>query len=253
MAVQVAVIAANTILPFIKKHPWVLILLILASLTPIILVIALFGAVSSAVGEIKIPTVASYCQFETSNWTKPANIDFEGQVKKCGGSSIGGDKFTVDGEWTLPVADGTKVSSGFGNRCIPFTSDCADHLGVDFDAGEGAPIYAAAAGKVIKVATGTVGGCSQAYLNTASGVVLDNGNDTTTMYWHMQAGSVAVKVGETVKAGQFLGRVGATGYACGPHLHFQMQQNGPCEYGGKTSGCVDPAKWYASIGKPLIF
>ena len=97
------------------------------------------------------------------------------------------------------------------------------HNGVDFPAPAGTPIFATAAGKVIKSGH-----------DAASGnfVIIDHGDGTTSSYSHMQAAS-ALKAGDVVTPDTKLGGVGSTGRSTGPHLHMVVRQ------GGKT---VDPTK-----------
>lgn len=97
------------------------------------------------------------------------------------------------------------------------------HNGVDFPAPAGTPIFATAAGKVIKSGH-----------DSASGnfVIIDHGDGTTSSYSHMQAAS-SLKPGDMVTPDTKLGGVGSTGRSTGPHLHMVVRQN------GKT---VDPTK-----------
>lgn len=105
--------------------------------------------------------------------------------------------------------------SGFGWRIDPFTGRGVMHEGLDFAAPHGTPILAAAAGIV-----------SAAELHPAYGnlVDIDHGNGLTTRYAH--ASRLHVKVGELVKRGQRIAEVGSTGHSTGPHLHFEVRENG---------------------------
>jgi murein DD-endopeptidase MepM/ murein hydrolase activator NlpD len=114
------------------------------------------------------------------------------------------------------------VTSAFGARTDPFTGDPALHRGVDLGAPEGTPIRAPAAG-VVKSA-GARGGYGNA-------VELDHGGGLVTVYGH--ASELLVAPGEQVAAGQEIARVGSTGRATGPHLHFEVR------VGGRA---VDPAR-----------
>jgi len=89
------------------------------------------------------------------------------------------------------------------------------HTGVDFRGGTGTPILAAGAGTVVYA--GPRGG----YGNT---VVIDHGGSLATLYAHQSA--IHVSVGTVVVAGQVIGAVGATGFATGPHLHFEVRTGG---------------------------
>ena len=111
----------------------------------------------------------------------------------------------------IPAA-GTQISSGFGYRSDPFAGSPAFHAGVDFRGPTGAPIFAAAKGKVAFV------GWRPGY---GKAVEIDHGNGLRTRYAHMSA--LGTQVGQTVKAGDVIGAVGSTGRSTGPHLHFEVR------------------------------
>src|SRR3954451_12585918 len=90
------------------------------------------------------------------------------------------------------------------------------HSGVDFESSQGAPIRAAGAGRVI-----FAGYNSGGYGNL---VVIRHARGATTWYAHLSR--FAVHRGEHVSAGELVGRVGATGHATGPHLHFEVRVRG---------------------------
>lgn len=117
---------------------------------------------------------------------------------------------TVEGYFAHPCPKGI-VSSGYGYRSF----NNAFHKGVDFAAKKGTPIYAAADGTVIAAGwAGTAG----------KWVVIRHKNGLVTKYMHHS--SVKVKVGQKVKRGQKIGKVGSTGHSTGPHLHFQVERHG---------------------------
>ncbi|MEZ4461654.1 MAG: peptidoglycan DD-metalloendopeptidase family protein [bacterium] len=68
------------------------------------------------------------------------------------------------------------------------------------------------------------GGCDSAFANDANYVVIDFGDGTEALLLHLAPGSSSLKVGDRVKRGEVVGRVGLTGWVCGAHLHFQIQQ-----------------------------
>lgn len=107
------------------------------------------------------------------------------------------------------------VSSDFGMRQHPILGYTRMHKGMDFRAGYGTPILAVQTGWV--EGAGWVNGYGQQ-------VQLSHGAGLSTTYSHMSA--MAVHRGELVHQGQVIGYVGATGLATGPHLHFELHQNG---------------------------
>lgn len=119
----------------------------------------------------------------------------------------------VGGEWAWPLPGHTQITSAYqaGDR-----SD--NHTGTDIAGGScyGASIVAANDGKVIFTAA----------TNTGYGhyVIVDHGGGCSSLYAHMS--SISVSVGQTVSRGTTeIGKVGSTGWATGPHLHFEVRQN----------------------------
>jgi murein DD-endopeptidase MepM/ murein hydrolase activator NlpD len=107
------------------------------------------------------------------------------------------------------------ITSGFGMRRHPVYGDVRMHTGVDIDGRTGDPIVAAKEGRVIFAGVyGGYGNC----------VVIQNGTSVSTLYGHLS--SIDVTVGNAVNKGEFIARVGMTGVATGPHLHFEVRING---------------------------
>lgn len=106
-------------------------------------------------------------------------------------------------------------SSDFGMRIDPFTGEYAMHQGVDFVAEGGTPVYASANGIVVHA------GIQSQYGNM---VEIDHGNDIVTRYGH--ASRILVKVGQLVRRGQEIAKVGSTGRSTGNHLHFEVRFKG---------------------------
>jgi murein DD-endopeptidase MepM/ murein hydrolase activator NlpD len=103
------------------------------------------------------------------------------------------------------------ISSGFGDR-----RNGRMHEGIDILAPEGTEVRAAGYGVVLYAGDGMRG-----YGNA---IVLDHGNDVTTLYGHLR--SFRVKTGEIVSGGSVIGEVGETGNATTPHLHFELRVEG---------------------------
>lgn len=113
-----------------------------------------------------------------------------------------------------PVTSGY-ISSLFGSRNDPFTGQLGDHKGVDFAGREGSDILAVASGVV------TWAGDRYGY---GEMVEVNHGNGYLTRYAHNSENLVAV--GDTVKRGDVIARMGDTGRATGPNLHFEVLLNG---------------------------
>ena len=132
--------------------------------------------------------------------------------------------------WPFPTE--VKISSGFGERAAPCNGCSSMHMGLDFQPPNDSPIYAIAAGTVVEHSDDAFGFGNHVVID--HGDLLGDGVDVQTLYAHMQHGSVALNVGDTVQVGDFLGLVGRTGTATGIHLHFEVHLDGVQ---------VDPYKW----------
>jgi murein DD-endopeptidase MepM/ murein hydrolase activator NlpD len=101
------------------------------------------------------------------------------------------------------------ISSGFGYRSYP---DSEFHSGLDIVNDYGAPIYATAAGVVVE---------SGWYYGYGYRIVIDHGNGLQT--WYAHASQLLVSAGQVVKKGQEIATVGESGFATGPHCHYQIE------------------------------
>jgi murein DD-endopeptidase MepM/ murein hydrolase activator NlpD len=113
-----------------------------------------------------------------------------------------------------PIVDGW-YSSNYGYRIDPFTGQQSMHEGIDFPAGVGTPIVAAASGKVV---------FADWHPQYGKMIEIDHGNGLVSRYAH--ASTLLVKEGDLVVAGQRVAAVGTTGRSTGPHLHFEVRLNG---------------------------
>lgn len=139
------------------------------------------------------------------------------------------DEITLEKSEPKVVATGTRVllaSRGtpggrlawpaVGSVISPFgTRGGRLHAGVDINAGYGTAVSAAQAGTVIRASW---------YSGYGNCIDISHGDGIVTRYGHLSR--IAVKVGQKIGKGQFIGRVGATGHATGPHLHFEVMVNG---------------------------
>lgn len=108
----------------------------------------------------------------------------------------------------------TRISSGFGMRMHPIHNKWIGHKGVDYAAPSGTPIYATADGTVEFV------GRQNGYGNV---IILKNFGKYSTLYAHQSRFAKGLKKGDRVQQGQLIGYVGSTGWATGPHLHYEFR------------------------------
>lgn len=125
-----------------------------------------------------------------------------------------------------PVRGDIEVTSGFGVRDDPFLGAPAMHTGLDIRGDTGEPVHATAAGKVVHA--GWDGGYGKM-------VEIDHGNGLATRFGHLS--EIDVSVGQRVRTGQTIGRIGSTGRSTGPHLHYETRINGEA---------VNPQKFLAA-------
>jgi murein DD-endopeptidase MepM/ murein hydrolase activator NlpD len=125
----------------------------------------------------------------------------------------------------------TQVTSGFATRLDPFRRQPTEHRGVDYSAPIGTPVHSVAPG-VVEFA-----GRQSGYGNV---VEVRHSTERTTLYAHLSRIDVAAN--DRVERGQLLGAVGATGWATGPHLHFEYRVGGVHQ---------DPQLAAAATGAPV--
>lgn len=117
------------------------------------------------------------------------------------------------GPFVRPVDD--PANSAFGTRSILNGQPRSPHSGADFNSATGTPIKAPNGGRVVLV--------GDRYF-TGNTVMIDHGLTLFSLFAHLS--EVAVHEGDTVKAGEIIGKVGATGRVTGPHLHWSVRVNG---------------------------
>lgn len=123
----------------------------------------------------------------------------------------------VGGEMGHPAPGLTQITSPYGSRF----GGSDFHTGVDFSGSGcyGAPVVASNTGEVVKVVTADTPGYGYGKY-----VIIDHGGGRTTLYAHNSA--ILVSEGDTVVKGQQIAQVGSTGWATGPHCHFEIRING---------------------------
>lgn len=121
----------------------------------------------------------------------------------------------ASGQFLWPLQGG-RVTSKFGERIHPIHKTVRFHDGIDIAQAKGSPIFASDGGRVIE--SRQAGGYGWK-------ITIDHGNGYQTVYAHMYPEDVKVKVGQIVKKGQVIARVGSNGWSTGPHLHFEVKRN----------------------------
>jgi murein DD-endopeptidase MepM/ murein hydrolase activator NlpD len=112
----------------------------------------------------------------------------------------------------------SRISSGFSNgRLHPLHGDVRAHKGVDFAAPSGTQVRASGDGTV------QFAGRQRGYGNV---VILTHRHDISTLYAHLRGFAKGLKVGDKVEQGELIGYVGSTGWATGPHLHYEFMVDG---------------------------
>ena len=149
-------------------------------------------------------------------------------IERFGGAKVRLMKWTLNGRTDWVDANGAgrqvatniwpvagRITSGFGLRVHPILRFARMHRGIDFGAGYGAPIVAAADGQV------SLSGWSGGY---GRQVRIAHGGGMVTSYSHMSR--LVAEQGSFVRQGQLIGYVGSSGLSTGPHLHYEVHRNG---------------------------
>ena len=127
----------------------------------------------------------------------------------------------------------TRVSSSFGGRRHPIKGEWRHHNGTDFAAPRGTPVMASSDGVVKTI------GQQRGYGNV---IYLSHRGGYTTVYGHLNSFAKDLKQGQRVRQGEVIGYVGATGWATGPHLHYEVRHNNVAH---------DPMKIALPIAQPM--
>ena len=130
----------------------------------------------------------------------------------------------ISRNYTRPVSN-YRLSAGFGDRSRLWSTG---HSGQDFVAPYGTPVKASEAGSVVFAGWDGPYGWK---------IAIAHVNGIQTWYGHLSR--INVKVGQRVKVGQFIGRIGASGHVTGAHLHFEVQRYGKA---------INPVKWLRTMG-----
>jgi murein DD-endopeptidase MepM/ murein hydrolase activator NlpD len=127
---------------------------------------------------------------------------------------VPGESFLSRGVFVYPLV-GTRISSSFGTRTHPVRSVVRHHSGIDLAAPHGSPIRAIQSGVIV---------FADPHSGYGNLIVISHTDHITSHYGHCD--TIRVRPGQRVKAGEIIGTVGSTGLVTGPHLHFELRQNG---------------------------
>lgn len=160
--------------------------------------------------QIKAMEAAQKAAQQAAENAKKKNSSSSGKTNTNSGNNSGSGTYTSGGSGVLqrPVSSGT-VTAGM------YYSSGAYHGAIDYGVPVGTPVYAAAAGVVIKTAN----------LTTSYGtyVVIQHAGGLQTWYAHGTSGSICVSEGQTVSRGQQIMLSGNSGHSTGAHLHFEVR------------------------------
>lgn len=143
------------------------------------------------------------------------------------GAGVSSGATTGTASFVWPVASYVYISSRFGLRVHPITGETKSHTGMDIASNQGTSVYAADGGTVTLASwNGGYGNC----------IMIDHGNGYVTLYGHLSG--YAISEGQAVSQGSVIGYVGSTGNSTGPHLHFEVLQNG---------SRIDPEQFFSGL------
>nr|WP_254206607.1 peptidoglycan DD-metalloendopeptidase family protein [Nocardia alni] len=145
------------------------------------------------------------------------------------------------GDPLAPIRRVWPLPAGTFHVTDPFGARGGTHMGVDFGAPDGTPIYSVADGTV--VAAGPASGFGNWIVIDSTDV---NGRPFSAVYGHEWTSGVRVQVGQRVRAGQQIGAVGSAGESSGPHLHFEIVPGGRLTGGTQ----IDPLPWLDGAPTP---
>jgi murein DD-endopeptidase MepM/ murein hydrolase activator NlpD len=141
---------------------------------------------------------------------------FDDPKSKDGGGYFAFDGTSLKKAFLKSPLEFSRITSGFSMRTHPISGKWKAHEGVDFAASTGTPIRAAADGVIDS------SGSQNGYGNV---VVIKHWNGVTTIYAHMSRFAPGARKGAKVRQGEVIGFVGSTGWATGPHLHYEFRVN----------------------------
>lgn len=166
-------------------------------------------------GEFLRPGRVLAAEFHNGNATYQS-VWFDEPGNKQGGGYFGFDGKSLKKAFLKSPLEFTRISSGFTMRVHPISGLWKKHEGVDFAAPTGTPIRAAGDGTVEFI------GQQNGYGNV---IILKHWANYSTVYAHMSRFAAGIHKGMKVSQGELIGYVGMTGWATGPHLHYEFRVN----------------------------
>ena len=155
-------------------------------------------------------SLIKYAIFKNRNKTIEAYY-FNGKYFTKAGNSM-------EKQFLRAPIDFYRISSRFSKKRLhPIFKTIRPHLGTDYAAPTGTPIYSTGDGKIIF--KGTKGGYGKT-------IIIKHGNIYSTLYAHMSKYKKGMHVGKKVKQKEVIGYVGSTGYSTGPHVHYEFRVRG---------------------------
>ena len=151
--------------------------------------------------------------------------DIDGNVLKSHEAYIEVKEKIIETSYSYPYS-----TSEYPSVYISQGNNTGSHTGkgkyaYDFALAVGQNVRAVKSGTILKIKENSTSyGCNLAYANDGNYVVIDHGNNETSLYLHLEKDSVPYTVGQFVNKGDIIGKVGLSGYVCGAHLHFQVQE-----------------------------
>ena len=164
-------------------------------------------------GRVLAAEVVNSGKVHQAMWFQPPGVDAQGAAHK--GGYFGLDGNSLRRAYLASPLEFSRVSSGFSMRFHPILQKWRAHLGTDFAAATGTPARTVGDGVV------SFAGVQGGYGNV---VFIKHRNGHETVYAHLS--QMNVRVGQSVSQGDTIGLVGATGWATGPHLHFEFRVHG---------------------------
>jgi murein DD-endopeptidase MepM/ murein hydrolase activator NlpD len=123
-----------------------------------------------------------------------------------------------------------RLTSSFGSRISPITGNQSFHKGLDLAASAGTEVFAARDGTVVECGENAIFG---------KYIIINHGDNWVSLYGHLS--EILIPLQSAVQSGRLIGKVGSTGLSTGPHLHFELRQNGQAK---------DPGEYFFIEGNP---